>query len=334
MIFVTGGTGFLGSYLLSDLIKAGKKVRALRRENNPLIPTELSGDSAPILPKDTQDKIEWIEGDVLDVFSLMEAMKGVEQVYHCAGIVSFAPGMRKVMNKVNIEGTANVVNIALESGIKKLVHVSSINAIGRTPKKEMITETTKWENDKLNTNYAISKFLSERELWRAMAEGLKAVIVNPSVILGAGNWNQGTAKLFTHVWNGLKYYPVGKNGFVDVRDVAKAMIGLMESDIQNERFIISSQNLTYQQVLCTIADCLNKKRPSIKVTPLLSNFAWRAAAIKSWLTRSDPFITKEEAMMSSNHFEYNNKKIRDAINIHFTPLQTTIKQTAKKFKLD
>jgi len=195
----------------------------------------------------------------------------------------------------------------------------------------MITETTKWENNKLNTNYATSKFLSERELWRAIAEGLKAVIVNPSAILGAGNWNQGTAKLFTQIWNGLKYYPVGTNGFVDVRDVSKAMIGLMESDIQNERFIISSQNLTYREVLCTIADSLNKKRPSIKVTPVLSNFAWRAAAIKSWLTRSDPLFTKEAAILSSDHFEYSNKKIKDVINIHFTPLQTTIKQTAQAF---
>src|SRR6185295_8650851 len=178
LILVTGGTGFLGMQLLRELVKRGEKVRAIKRSG-----------STSFLEEEFTRQIEWVEGDVLHIPALEEAMSDCEKVYHCAAVVSFLPKDHERIMKVNVEGTANVVNVALEKKIKKLVHVSSVAAIGSSRNDEVVNESTEWESG--NSNYALSKFLGEREVWRGIAEGLNAVIVNPSLIIGAGNWNEG-----------------------------------------------------------------------------------------------------------------------------------------------
>lgn len=321
-VLVTGGTGFLGAHLIQSLIQKGDKVTALRRAS-----------SRMDLVKEFEAEVKWIEGDVNDVFSLEDAMEGVSQVYHVAGMVSFDPRDKEKLLKVNVEGTANVVNVALEKGIKKLVYVSSIAALGRKKNTNVINEDAEWEDSDLNSNYAISKFKAECEVWRGMAEGLKAVVINPSVIVGPGYWNEpGSSALFTKIWEGLPFYPDGVTGFVDVRDVTVAMIELMNSDITEERFVLNGDNLSWKNFFGKVASELSKKAPTKTASPFAIEIAWRMEWIRSRITGKRPLITRETALSSSHKFYYDNSKIIEFVpDFVFTPLDNTIEDTAQSF---
>ncbi|MCU0370166.1 MAG: NAD-dependent epimerase/dehydratase family protein, partial [Bacteroidales bacterium] len=235
MIFITGATGLVGSHLTFELVRSGQPVRALKRPSSDMGMLEKVFRLYSDNPENLLSTIEWVEGDILDIFSLEEAMEGADTAYHCAALVSFLPKDRKKLIKINTEGTANVVNAALEKKLRKLCHVSSIAALGRPENlTDVIDEDLVWKTSRNNSVYAVSKYGAEREVWRGTAEGLDAVIVNPSIILGVAGNSQGSSRLFNTVWQGLKVYPPGKNGFVDVRDVARAMILLMNGDFRNE----------------------------------------------------------------------------------------------------
>lgn len=321
---VTGATGFVGAYLLHLLVKNGERnLRAIRRSSSPM-------DLVSSLEK----KVEWVEGDLLDVPSLEAAMDGVERVYHCAGYVSFSPGDMRKLLEVNQEGTANVVDLALHFGIEKLVHVSSIAAIGRRKNENTINEETKWLGNKWNSPYGISKHLAEMEVWRGIAEGLNAVIVNPANILGSGFWEgrTTTGQMFLKVFKGLPFYPQGGTGFVDVRDCARFMVKLMESDISAERFILNGENLPFRTVFNEMAKTLNVKPPSIEVTPFIREVAWSGAWLLSKFTGKKPFITKQTARSSARTFFYENEKSLAAFpDFHYTPILETIEETGRQF---
>ena len=320
-IFVTGGTGFVGSYLLRYLVKNGySNIRALKRKN-----------SSMALVEEVKDRISWIEGDLLDIPSLEAGMLDVSQVYHCAAVISFEKDAVKKMKKINVEGTANIVNIALDFGIEKLVHISSIAALGRIKGQKNIDEKTAWQRDNANSNYAISKYLGEQEVWRAMAEGLPAAILNPSVIIGSGFWDVGTAQMFQQVWRGLAFYPTGASGFVDVRDVAKMAIQLMESEILKERFIVNNQNLYYRDFFTAVAKKFNKKPPTIKVSALMRGLAWRLDWLRSKLTGNPHLITKETANLVSNVFFYDNQKSIEAFDYEYIPFEKTLSDITTQF---
>ncbi len=331
MILVTGGTGMLGSRLVLDLISSGKRVRVLKRSGTDLSEIEnfFRTHLSPGATSSFSD-VEWIEGDLLDVTSLYNAMHGVSSVYHCAAIVSFNPALRKKMMRVNAEGTANVVNAALESGVKKLCHVSSIAAIGRA-EEGMITEETKWTDTGENSVYAQSKHLAEREVWRGIAEGLDAVIVNPSIIIGPAHGKGISTKMFQQVWKGLKFYTEGVNGFVDVRDVSSAMILLMENSITNQRFILNSENYSYRELFNRIAFCLGKPKAHIKVSNFTAGIAWRAAYLGSLLTGNRPFITKETARTSMRCYFYSSEKFRELTGMKFIPVKQSIEDACRVF---
>lgn len=320
MILVTGGTGFLGSHLLRKLVNVGQQVRALYRKE---IPHQV---------KDIQHKIEWIQGDVLDVVALEDAMQGVDKVYHCAAVVSFTPGDHDRMMKVNIEGTANVVNLAIDAGgVRKLVHVSSVAALGRA-KAGKLDESCEWQDSKNNSKYAVSKYFSEMEVWRGRAEGLNVAIVNPSIILGAGYWSDGSGALIKNAWKEFPYYTQGINGFTDVRDVAEIMYRLMESDIDGERFVISTANWKYYDLFREMATQLGKKPPHIPVKPWLAEIVWRMEALKSKITGKKSILTKETARTAQMQVFYNNDKIQQALpDFTFTPLEQTIADMCKAF---
>lgn len=320
-IFITGATGFIGSYLTRMLVKKGYAVRALRRKTSQL---DMLADVA--------NQVEWIEGDVLDIGVLEDAMDGVEEVYHCAAIVSYDPKRYKEMKDINVEGTANVVNIALYRNIRKLVHISSIAAIGHPKKGEAASENTKWKRDKRNTNYSTTKFLSEQEVWRGYAEGLSVAIVNPSVVLGAGRWTNSSVRLFKTIWDGMPFYSRGGNGFVDVRDVARMAIQLMESDIEGERFIANGENWTFKNLFTQIALGLHKKPPSIQVNALIAGIAWRWEWLKGFVTRTSPMITRETAASSARLTKYDNQKSIEMLGFQYTPIETTINQTTELMK--
>jgi dihydroflavonol-4-reductase len=295
MVLVTGGAGLLGKELITQLLAQGKMVRAIYNKTP--------------LPNFNSPNLQQLQCNILDVVGLEEAMKNIEQVYHCAAIVTFNPKRKQELFKINIEGTANVVNAALDAGVKKLVHVSSVAALGRIRENEMINETMNWTEETSNSNYGQSKYLSELEVWRGIGEGLDAVMVNPVIILGAGNWNDGSSKLFQSAFNEFPWYATGTTGFVDVRDVAKAMVQLMDSDITAQRFIISAENKSYQQVFNLMAKAFNKKPPHKQVTPLIAKIVWRLEAIKSFFTKQDPLITKETAKTALAKVNFDNSKL-------------------------
>ena len=247
-VLVTGGTGFIGAYIIKELVEKSYHVRAIRRSNK--LPFFISPD---IL-----NKVEWVNGDVLDVISLNEAMQGVDAVIHSAALVSFDRRERKQMYNTNVDGTANVVNLSLENGIKKLVHISSISALGRTATGERVDEEKKWLNSKLNSHYGISKNKAEMEVWRGMGEGLDAVIINPSTVLGFGNWHDSSCAIFKNSYKGFPWYTKGVNGFVAVEDVAKIAVLLMESNITEERFIINHENWSLENCSMLLPMALGK----------------------------------------------------------------------------
>ena len=322
MVLVTGGTGFLGSYIIKQLVEKGYNVRALRRSNK--LPFWIA--------KEIFDKVEWVDGDILDVIALENAMNGVDTIIHSAAIVSFATKDRKEMYQVNVEGTANVVNIALEKNVRRLVHISSVAALGRTANGGHVNEEKKWEESKVNTHYAKSKFKAELQVWRGISEGLEAVILNPSTILGYGDWHSSSCAIFKSVHDGFNWYTPGINGFVDVEDVAKATIVLMESTINEQRFIVNGDSWTFKKLQDTIADGFSKKRPARKTTPFLLGVAWRMEKLKSLFTRKKPLLTKESARVAQSQTWFENDKILKALQgFSFTPLEETIKKACEKY---
>lgn len=321
-IFVTGGTGFVGSYLLRYLLRYGyRRIRAVRRAESDLS-----------LVAEIKDRIQWVEGDILDPVFLEEAMAGIRQVYHCAAIVSFDPRDRQRMMTVNVEGTATVVNTALYLGIEKLVHVSSIAALGRTKQTIQIDEKAQWVRSKYNSNYAVSKYLSEQEVWRGMAEGLNVAVVNPGIILGSGRWEEGPLKLFRLAWRSFPFYTQGITGFVDVRDVARFMVQLMESNVTSQRYILSAEDLSYRQILQMMAGQLETKPPSIAATPLMQQFIWRWEWLRTRLFGGSPVITRETAHNARRRYQFINEKSRADFNFEYLPIRQTIAEAGRQFK--
>lgn len=323
-IFVTGGTGLVGKELISQLLEEGYHVRVLYHKT----PVDIDH---PLL--------ETIQGDVLDVVLLEEAMKDVSHVFHCAAIVSYDPSDRYRLLKMNVEGTANVVNACIDAGIHKLIHVSSVAAIGRIRKGELVNETMQWSEKTNNSVYGKSKYYSEMEVWRGIGEGLNAVIVNPSLILGGNDWSTGSSAIFKSAYEEFPWYSEGISGFVDVRDVARAAIMLMNSDITAERFIVSGENQSFREIFNLIAECFGKKPPHKRVTPFLAELVWRLEKIKAKISGKKPLLTKESARTSLASVNYDHSKLLDALpGFSFTPISETIERTCgeltKKYKLD
>ncbi|MBO9617895.1 MAG: SDR family NAD(P)-dependent oxidoreductase [Niabella sp.] len=325
-ILVTGGTGFLGAYILKELVQQGAAVRAIKR----------SASKMPeFIDPDILNKVDWVEGDILDSIALEEAMQGIDTVIHTAAIVSFSKKERKNMYHVNIEGTANVVNAALETGVRRLIYISSVAALGRKKNSSTVDETVKWEDGKNNTHYAISKFRAELEAWRGFAEGLEGVVLNPATILGYGNWNEGSCAIFKNAYKEFGWYTNGINGFTDVEDVARAAVLLAQSDITEERFIVCNDNWRFRKLLDTIADAFSKKRPGKEATPFLSSIAWRVEKLKSLFNGGKPLITKESAKVANSATSFDGSKLAKTLpGFQYRPLEETIRKACTRYKID
>jgi nucleoside-diphosphate-sugar epimerase len=267
--------------------------------------------------------VDWVDADLMDVFALEDALEDVTQVYHSAAWVSLKQADKEPMIRTNVTGTANLVNLCVEKGIR-MVHVSSIAAIGVAKPGELITENNHLDSSTENDGYALSKLESEMEVWRGIAEGLDAVIVNPSLIIGPNAGVLGSGQLFETVRKGLKFYTTGSAGFVDVQDVAKCMIALMESDITAERYIISAENRNYKQLTTEIAEGFGIKPPTILAKPWMMEIAWRVAAFISAITGKSPFLDKIAAKSATLNKDFDNAKIKKAIGIEFKPISKTI----------
>ena len=318
-ILVTGGAGLVGKELIKQLLSQGETVRATYNSSS------ISEISDP--------NLETVHCDILDIDALAEAMKGIRLVYHCAAIVSFDPKKRQRLYEVNITGTANVVNACLQERITKLLHVSSVAALGRNINQEIINEEMKWQEEKTYSAYAKSKYLGEMEVWRGVGEGLNAVIVNPSVILGGNTWEKGSSAVFRSAYNEFPWYTDGATGFVDVKDVAAAMVLLMNSEIINERFILNGDNRSFKELFSSIATGFGKRSPHKKVNPFLAGIVWRAEAFKAAFSRASPLLTKETAESALASVSYSSKKIKSRFpRFEFTPFDKTIKDTCATLK--
>lgn len=333
MILVTGGTGLVGSHLLYQLCLTKQSVRATYRNKTHLAKVE---NVFSYYSSDYQDlfkKIEWVEACVEDIPALTLAFADVNIVYHCAALVSFNPKDYVKMRRTNIKGTANMVNLSLDFGIQKFCYVSSIATLGDSLNDNEVTEENEW-NANNKSGYAITKYGAEQEVWRASQEGLDVVMVNPGVIIGPGFWQSGTGQLFPSIYKGFKFYATGITGFVGVNDVAKAMITLTESSISLERYILVSDNISFKEFFNLIADSLNTKKPSIKVTKILGAVAWRIDWLKSLLTKKTPLFTKESARSLQEKTFYSSKKLETILNFKFTPLNDVIKFTGNSYLKD
>ncbi len=324
MIVVTGANGFLGSYLVGTLINKGYDVLALKRKESSLTEFNQIIVNYFNFKNDELNQVKWKDVDLLDVFELENAFKNAEMVFHCAAKVSFSKKDKKDLMISNFECTKNVVNTCLRLNVKKLIHVSSTAAIGRDNLGKIITENNQWEENDNNTAYADSKHLAELEVWRGIEEGLNAVIINPSIILGYGNWEKGSSNLFKKTWHGFSFYTKGNNAFVGVHDVAKIMVELANSSIQSERFLIISENLSYQTLFKHIAQYFKTKAPHLEIKS--SYLKWISILLPIYnLFKKDSTLTLETIKTSVNNFEYSNKKIKNAIKFEFEPIEQVIK---------
>ena len=324
-ILITGITGLVGSFTARYFLKFGFKVSGLKRE-----------DSDLSLLQDIENQIVWHEGDVLDILALDKAIENVNYVVHAAAIVSFAPKDRVKMFKTNVEGTINVVNLCLAKRVKKLCFISSVAALGRKNPNEKqanrlvkINEKATWEESPLNSNYAKTKYLAEMEVWRGQSEGLDSVIVNPSLILGEADWNKSSTQLLKYVYDEHTFYPAGNLNYVDVEDVVACIYQLIISNISDERFILSAGQITYKDFFEKVAPKFLKKPPTKLLSKSFTSIVWRLETIRSLFTGKAPLITKETALSSSHSFEYENNKIKKAIDFSFRNLEDSLDRICK-----
>jgi dihydroflavonol-4-reductase len=319
--FLTGATGLIGSHLARHLLAAGHQVEALKR-----------GTSRLDLVRDIADQIQWVEGDIMDISLLNQCFARADRVVHAAAMVTFQAGQAEAMRRVNVEGTANVVNACLESGVKKLCYVSSVAALGKPGPDGLITEKSVWDAETFPTRYAESKQFGEREAWRGWAEGLATVIVNPSVVLGEGLPDQSTGPLFGYVAKGGQYYAPGLINVVDVLDVARAIHQLCESQVSGERFVLNASDLSYQTFFAQVAAIMGTRVPSRLLSPMLAGVAWRLAQAAALFTGKPPQLTKElaEAAMQKHH--YSTQKIEEVLDFRFTPIDQTIGRVGQYYR--
>jgi dihydroflavonol-4-reductase len=318
---VTGASGFLGSHLVQHLSARGVRVRALYNRTAP-------GAAELAMPG-----VEWVQCDLLDVFAVEEAMQGITDVYHCAAMVSFDPKKRAEMLHFNVESTANIVNEALVQEVRRLVHVSSVAALGRTGDgSKEISEDQEWIHSRYNSAYGLSKYLSEMEVWRGIGEGLDAVIANPGIILGSCNDNSAPAKLVRLVQREFPFYTQGITSWVGVEDTVRALELMMHSGVSAERFIISAGNYGYRHIFTVMAEALDKKPPRRKASPIVTGIVWRLSSLRGRLGGGGNIITRETAANANSFSNYDNSKF---LSHHpaftYASIEETVARMARSF---
>jgi dihydroflavonol-4-reductase len=316
MIFLTGCNGLIGSYIARKLLAENFQIKALRRPS-----ADLS------LIADIYDRIAWVEGDLSDIQLLDKYLEGTDTIIHCAAMISFSASQKENMFRSNVEGTANIVNSALKNNIKRFCYISSIAALGRKKNSSDVDETSVWEESSNNTFYARTKYLAELEVWRGIEEGLNAFILNPSIVLGPGNWKTGSSRLFKYIYDEKPFYPRGEMNFIDVRDVSDIVFTLLNTSIKGERFIVNAGKMHYKDVFFMIADRFKKKRPVYQASPFLSEIAWRLYKVKSLFTGEEPLLTKETVKVSELHYKYKTDKIMKIPGVKFRNIAETINWT-------
>jgi nucleoside-diphosphate-sugar epimerase len=328
MILVTGGTGLVGAHLLLQLTANETEIRAIYRNEKNIRKTQ---SLFQLYGKENQfHKIQWMEGDIIDVPSLEKAFQGVTHVYHCAALISYNPKDENKLRKTNIEGTANIVNFCIDYKVSKLCHVSSIAALGDLkPNETTITEETEWNPEHYHSDYAISKYGAEMEIWRGQQEGLNVVIVNPGVIFGAGFWQQGSGIFFSAVQKGFPFYTNGTTGYVSATDVASVMIQLMNSAISGDRFSVIAENQSFKDVIFQIAEKLGAKKPKFEAKPWMLAVGWRLDWLSATLFNTKRRLSKYSTLSLLSSDTISNAKIKNALNFEFQRIESVIAEVVR-----
>lgn len=327
MILITGASGLLGSQISLDLLKKGEKLKLFYHSSNSKEKLIKYFNHFQLSETIITSQIIWFQGDTRSLHDVEEAMLDCDKVIHCAALVSFSKRKFNLLFQINREGTANCVNIALKLGIKRFIYISSTAAIGSdSEKNETIKrETNHWNGNEKVSSYSLSKYSAEKEVWRGIEEGLNAVILNPSVIFGAGYWNDSSLKILRTIKGGLKYYTSGANAFVDARDISEITTRMLDSDIEGERFLLTGTNIAFKDLFFIIADRLKVKRPSVLAGPFLTGLAWRMDSLRCFITRKEPTITKESAASSQSIQIYSSEKITTFFpDFEFRKIEDTI----------
>ncbi len=314
---LTGATGFLGRYLAEELLRRGHRLRVLVRDARRL---KISGADV-------------VEGDVADVTALAQAFDGVDAVVHNAAVVSFMKNRREAMRRTNAGGTENAVNVALAAGVKSFVFVGSVAALGRPAKQGTFDESARWAESKYNTYYGYTKYLAEKHVFRGREEGLNAVVVNPSTILGYGDEERGSPSLFFQAMRGMRFYPQGGTGFVAAEDVARAVAILAETrEYPDERYILSAENLTYRELFERMARAFGTPPPSRAVPAFWALPYGLFAEIKAALAGKESVVTRESVRTAGGLYAYDGSLFTRRFDFSYTPVQEVVEKTAKQMK--
>lgn len=332
MILVTGATGLLGSHVVVDLLAHGYEVRAMYRDaSRKELVYRLLRYYYPDMAAELQVRLSWCQGDVEDLVEVEESMQGVEKVVHCAALVSFHRRDFWKLFHVNRRGTANVLNFALAAGVKQFVHVSSTAAIGSIGSPDGVRrESDQWNASERSSGYALSKYSAEKEVWRAQEEGLAVSVINPSLMIGPGRWDESSLTILRTIKNGLRFYTKGANAFVDVRDVAKAIRLVLTEEVTGERYLVTGINTSFKVFFDEAAKQMHVNAPSILAGPLLTGLAWRISGLLARLTGKRPTITKESAQSSQNTRVYSTEKwMKRFPDFRFTPISEMLENAIR-----
>lgn len=321
MNLITGATGIVGSHIALQLLEQGKPVKAIKRVQSDISKTKKLFSYYSKNAEALFDQIQWIEADVCDIYSLLDVLDGVDTVYHCAGFVSFNPKYRKELHKINAEGTANIVNACLEKQTKALCHVSSIATLQNPDITINIDESVYWKSSPQASDYAISKYNGEREVWRGIEEGLNAVIVNPGVIISAGHWEQSSGKIISNCYKGTSFYTNGSTGTIDARDVAECMIRLTEKKQFGNRYVLVEGNYTFKEIITAYQTQFGKKAPSIDAGKWLLKVAALGDRLSCTLSGKERRLTPAAIHAALEKNSFNNRKIKEVLNCQFIPLK-------------
>ena len=325
MILITGATGLIGSHAALYLANRALSVRATYRSESSLKKTLALFKAYD--KENLFNDIEWIKADITDVTALEPAFKDITEVWHCAGLISFSGSDEEKMRKINIEGTANMVNLSIDFGVSRFCFISSIAALGDVKiASEIIDEQMEWNPEKHHSDYAISKYGAEMEVWRGQQEGLKTLIVNPGVVLGPGFWNQGSGEIFLAIESDLPFFTTGSTGFVAVTDLVEVMYLLMKNELFGERFAIISENLTYKDLANYIADEMKVKRPTIHAKPWMTELSWIADYILCSITGKKRKFYKETSRSVHLEEHYSHKKVVDALGYEFISIKSYLEE--------
>lgn len=323
-VLLTGATGLLGSFILRELLINNFNVKAICR----------SGSNFELI-KDIKSQVEWYEGDMTDSLAMENAMNDCNVVIHSAAVVSYDKKDKLNMISINVNGTRNLVDIAIQKNIRHFIQISSIAAVGRPKTQIQLKEDTKWEESPNNSVYAKSKFYSELEVWRGIAEGLKAAILNPGFILGPGDPSKSSTQLFRYVWDKSKFYTEGNLNYVDVRDVAKSVIIILEKEIVGERFILCGGTVRFKNLFEKIAKRWDLPAPRIKISKSLSEIIWRLEALRTTIFGGKPIITKDSSNSANSQYVLDSTKSREQLGMEYHSLDETLNwvcpELAQKF---